>query len=222
MPSSNIDNCAGVNETVPFAACGQVNFPRSSRFANKHRPSPSHQSSLIRSPRFPRNTNTCPENGFSASAVCTMPLNPVNPRPMPVPPATIHMRVPAANPIILATAPARHATLPHLHARSSEDVPSEVPRKSRPLLPRFRVQLADGPCYALCLTAFRSHAPAASSPFLAPRPTPPADTDAATQTPGWHSLRAPATPWPPTHLALTSVRRSVASPLPNAACAALP
>src|SRR5208283_4094211 len=78
----------------------------------------------------------------------------------------------------------------------------------------FPVQRADGPCDALCLISFRSHAPAASSPFLAPRPITPAGTDAATQTPGWHSLRAPAPPWPPTHRALTSPRRSVASPPP--------
>src|SRR6266481_1999561 len=222
MPSSSIDNCAGVSETVPFAACGQVNFPRSSRFANRHNPSPSHHSNLIRSPRFPRNTNTCPENGFSFNAVCTIPLNPTNPRRMSVTPATIHIRVPAANPIIPATAPAPHATLPHLHARSREDVPSEIPRKSRPLLPWFRVQLADGPNDALCLTAFRLHAPATRSPPLhAPHPTTPADTDAATQKPGWHSLRVPAPPWPPMRLALTSPRQSAASPPPTAACAAL-
>src|SRR6266700_442004 len=28
MPSSNIDNCAGVSATVPLVACGHVNFPR--------------------------------------------------------------------------------------------------------------------------------------------------------------------------------------------------
>ena len=63
MPSNSIDRCARVRETVPFA-CGHTKRPRSSRFANKHKPSPSHQSTLIRSPRRPRNTNTCPENGL--------------------------------------------------------------------------------------------------------------------------------------------------------------
>ena len=29
MPSSNIDNCAGVSATVPLVACGQMNRPRS-------------------------------------------------------------------------------------------------------------------------------------------------------------------------------------------------
>src|SRR5471030_1002189 len=38
--------------------------PRSSRLANRHRPSPLHQSSLMRSPRRPRNTNTCPLKGY--------------------------------------------------------------------------------------------------------------------------------------------------------------
>ena len=37
MPSSSIDNCARVNETVPLAACGQTKRPRSNRFANKHK-----------------------------------------------------------------------------------------------------------------------------------------------------------------------------------------
>jgi hypothetical protein len=32
MPSSNIDNCARVNETVPLCACGQMKRPRSNRF----------------------------------------------------------------------------------------------------------------------------------------------------------------------------------------------
>ena len=41
MPSSSIDNCARVNETVPLAACGHTKRPRSKRLANKHNPSPS-------------------------------------------------------------------------------------------------------------------------------------------------------------------------------------
>ena len=67
MPSSSIDNCARVNETVPLAACGHTKRPRSSRFANRHNPSPSYHRTLIRSPLRPRNTNTCPENGFCSS-----------------------------------------------------------------------------------------------------------------------------------------------------------
>ena len=67
MPSSSIDNCARVSETVPLVACGHTNRPRSSRFANKHNPSPSYHRTLIRSPRRPRNTNTCPENGLCSN-----------------------------------------------------------------------------------------------------------------------------------------------------------
>lgn len=62
IPSSNIDSCARVNETVPLSAFGQMNRPRSSRFANKQSPSPSNHKSLIRSPRRPRKTNTCPSD----------------------------------------------------------------------------------------------------------------------------------------------------------------
>ena len=38
MPSSNMDSCAGVSDTVPLAACGQMNLPRSNLFANKTQP----------------------------------------------------------------------------------------------------------------------------------------------------------------------------------------
>jgi hypothetical protein len=58
IPSSNIDSCACVSDTVPLLACGQMNRPRSSRFAKRQSPSPSHHNSLIRSPRFPRNTKS--------------------------------------------------------------------------------------------------------------------------------------------------------------------
>jgi hypothetical protein len=57
MPSSNIANCAGVTETLPSAGDGQTKRPRSSRFENRHAPWPSHQITLIRSPRRPRKTN---------------------------------------------------------------------------------------------------------------------------------------------------------------------
>ncbi len=67
MPSSNIESCARVSETVPDAACGQTKRPRSSRLENRHNPSPSNQRTLIKSPRRPRNTNTCPENGLCSS-----------------------------------------------------------------------------------------------------------------------------------------------------------
>jgi hypothetical protein len=35
MPSSSIDNCAGVSTTDPFFACGHRNRPRSNRLANR-------------------------------------------------------------------------------------------------------------------------------------------------------------------------------------------
>jgi len=50
MPSSSIDNCARVSATVPSLACGQMNRPRSNRFANRHRPSSSAHKILIVSP----------------------------------------------------------------------------------------------------------------------------------------------------------------------------
>ena len=106
---------AGVSATVPLVACGHRNLPRSSLFAKRQRPSPSHHNILIKSPRRPRKTNTCPENGFSLRAVCTIPLKPVNPRRRSVTPAAIQIRVPAGSPIIRANTPARCAVLllPH-------------------------------------------------------------------------------------------------------------
>jgi hypothetical protein len=56
MPSSSIDNCARLSDTAPSSACGQMKRPRSSRLANRQSPSPSHHSSLMRSPRRPRKT----------------------------------------------------------------------------------------------------------------------------------------------------------------------
>jgi hypothetical protein len=32
IPSSSIDNCARVSDTLPLVACGQMKRPRSSRF----------------------------------------------------------------------------------------------------------------------------------------------------------------------------------------------
>jgi hypothetical protein len=94
MPSRSIDSCARVSDTVPVSTFGQMKRPRSSRLANRQRPSPSYHNSLIRSPRRPRKTNTCPENGFVFSAVYTIALSPMKPRRRSVMPATIQMRVP--------------------------------------------------------------------------------------------------------------------------------
>ena len=65
----------------------------------------SNHRTLIRSPRLPRKMYTWPENGFSCSAVCTIPLSPTKPRRISVTPATIQMRVPAGSPIIGANTP---------------------------------------------------------------------------------------------------------------------
>ena len=46
MPSSSIDSCARVSETLPLSACGHTNRPRSSRFENRQSPSPSNHKQL--------------------------------------------------------------------------------------------------------------------------------------------------------------------------------
>src|SRR5262249_8948136 len=94
------------SDTVPLSACGQMKRPRSSRFANKHNPSPSHHNNLIRSPRRPRKTKTCPENGLCSNTVCITALNPVNPRRRSVTPAAIQICVPVGSVIIGPILPA--------------------------------------------------------------------------------------------------------------------
>ena len=65
MPSSSIENCAALSETLPLSACGQTKRPRSRRLVNRHMPSPSLHSNFTRSPRRPRNAKTWPLNGSS-------------------------------------------------------------------------------------------------------------------------------------------------------------
>ena len=73
-------------------ACGHTKRPRSSRFANRHSPSPSHHSNFTRSPRRPRNTNSCPENGSSPSCSCTIAASPSKPLRMSVAPQRAGIR----------------------------------------------------------------------------------------------------------------------------------
>jgi len=61
-----MDSCARLSADFPLSAFGQTKRP-----ANRHSPSPSHHRTLIRSPRRPRNTNTCPQNGSCSSFIWT-------------------------------------------------------------------------------------------------------------------------------------------------------
>jgi hypothetical protein len=75
MPSSNIDSWAWLRHTTPPPARGHTNRPQlgregpDRRFIRRHMPSPLHHSTLTRSPRLPRNTNTWPLNGSRSSSV---------------------------------------------------------------------------------------------------------------------------------------------------------
>ena len=109
MPSKSIDNCARVNDTVPLVACGHTKRPRSNLFWKRQRPSPSNHKSLIKSPRFPLNTKTCPENGACSSTVSTMEESPWKPRRRSVNPAAIQMRVPGLRSINAGGSQARCA-----------------------------------------------------------------------------------------------------------------
>ena len=48
MPSNNMPSCAGVSTMLPSAGEGQTKRPFSNRFANRHRPWPSHHKALSR------------------------------------------------------------------------------------------------------------------------------------------------------------------------------
>lgn len=86
-PSSSIDSCAALSTATPSGGAGQVKRPRSSRLANRHRPCPSHHSSLTRSPRLPRNAKTAPPNGSRFSRCWTSAASPSNPLRISVTPA---------------------------------------------------------------------------------------------------------------------------------------
>ena len=180
MPSNSIDNCARVSETVPLAACGHTKRPRSSRFANKHNPSPSNHKTLIRSPRRPRNTNTCPQNGLCSSFVCTNALSPVKPRRKSVTPAAIQIRVFAGQAIIRAGTPATPVPAPRRRCLQCAPVPAETRRESCPtVLSVSRIHApAEPPANS------RSREPAAtSSPACTPQVALPGTADAS-QIPG--------------------------------------
>ena len=110
MPSSSIASCARLNDTAPCSARGQMKRPRSRRFANRHRPSPSHHSTLMRSPRLPRKTKTCAgirilfERGLRDGAQAGESAPQVGHRP-----AAIQIFVPAGSEIIRADTPTLNA-----------------------------------------------------------------------------------------------------------------
>src|SRR5688572_28761207 len=210
MPSSNIDNCARVSETVPLSAFGQMKRPRSSRLANKHNPSPSNQSSFIKSPRRPRKTNTCPENGLFSNTVCAIALSPVNPLRRSVTPAAIQISVLAGNPIIESDLPLPHARIPDPRFLQSALV--RAPNRSRcipPLRPWIPVAvLLSHPPYPTLSPVTAQ--PPSSSPF---RQTILPDIVFANGTPDSHSRHAPAPPVIPKRPASTLPRRSDAAPI---------
>src|SRR6185503_3695371 len=113
MPSRSIESCARLSRTTPLSAFGQMNRPRSRRLANRQSPSPSHQRSLTISPRLPRNTKTCPENGCSCNTFCTCALSPSNPRRRSVTPAAIQTLVPTGSWITGQGSPGSNAIESH-------------------------------------------------------------------------------------------------------------
>src|SRR5678816_1182538 len=100
IPSSSIESCAALSETLPLSACGQTKRPRSSRFVSMHMPSPSLHSNFTRSPLRPRNAKTWPLNGSCVNVIWTFAASESMPQRMSVTPAASHTRVPARGPIM--------------------------------------------------------------------------------------------------------------------------
>jgi len=96
--------------------CIQHSRPFSNRFENRHRPSPSHHSSLIRSPRRPRKANSWPEYGCSDNCVCTIAASPSKPFLRSVTPHASQIRTPLGGPII-ALPPTPRAASGHRRCR---------------------------------------------------------------------------------------------------------
>ena len=93
IPSSSTASCAEVRLILPSLAAGHTNRPCSSRLENRQAPCESHQIILSKSPRHPRNTNKCPENGSSARTFLACADSVLKPRRMAVTPAASQTRV---------------------------------------------------------------------------------------------------------------------------------
>src|SRR6266404_1170846 len=127
LPATSITGLASAKPCrSPLVATRSVRALTASRTNN---PSPSYQRTLIRSPRRPRNTNTCPENGFCSSLVSTNALSPVKPRRKSVTPAAIQMRVLAGSAIIAADTPTARAAKRDQHCLRCEPGRGAVPRE---------------------------------------------------------------------------------------------
>lgn len=212
MPSSSIESCAPDNATVPWVACGHTNRPRSSRFENMHRPSPLHHRIFTRSPARPRNTKSCPENGSSASCVCTNAASPSNPLRISVAPAASHTCMPAGSAIIVTTMlRSDPSTSPDPRGlvcavavlQQTQPRSKHLPASLQAWMPR-RVRLA----------AVSASTPSPAVMLLASMLLPPGDRfDIAAATPrsGWRSRRDEARLPVPTHHGLASPRPSSAS-----------
>src|ERR1700730_7488811 len=125
---------------------------------------------------------------------------------MSVTPATIQMRVPAANPIIAPDTPTPCAAKSDRQSRQCEPSPWVVQSESCRTPPvRFSFALLPWP------PASRAPPANQASPDWQVRAAP-ADPAVARQTIGWHSLHALAPPVLPMHRAPAPLRRFVVSP----------
>ena len=211
MPSRSIDNCARVNDTAPVVAWGHTKRPRSNLFWKRHRPSPSNHKSLIRSPRFPLNTNTCPENGACSSTVSTMEERPWKPRRRSVSPAEIQIRVPGLRSINAGGSPAPHAPGQDQRRPPHSRVLGQVTRcESSPKVAWAQAPMqlpAQQRCAVLPQQSQAEASPAVASPPSRRR----SYARIATGTPGSRLPRSLAQPVQSKHLEQVSPRQCAAS-----------
>ena len=98
IPSSNIDNCAALSDTLPLCACGQMKRPRSKRLA-KAQPVPSHHKNLEQIAASPAKGEDMTAERICSPARLHQRAQAVKPLRMSVMPAASQMRVPARSSI---------------------------------------------------------------------------------------------------------------------------
>lgn len=182
IPFGSIESCAGVSDTTPPVACGQINRPRSSLLAKRQSPSPSNQSTLIRSAAPPAKHKHLPRERTRFERPLHHRGQPDKPRRMSVMSATIQMRVPARSPIIRPEPPVPCGLL--LDQRLPECERSPWPVQSE-WSPRARLNSRPSPA-PLSPVGPPSPEPRAAAAYAASPPAVAlADTSAAKQTLGW-------------------------------------
>src|SRR5205823_6566465 len=131
-PSMSASNCAWFSRTRVGVIFGQQNCVSSSVLANRHTPLPSHQTALIRSALFDRNTYSAPLNG-SAPPSRTSAIKPIAPLRKSTGVLATYTLTPAGiMPAEPPGSPQQAAQALHLRPRAPQHRPSQSPPTRQP------------------------------------------------------------------------------------------